>query len=70
MNPGMQKRRDNTTRYDFRSRNLSWRVEWRFMLDQEHNSSSTATATARAQSFGGGVANAQASAVAVSGRRK
>lgn len=28
--PGMKRRKDNTTRYDGKSRVLCWRVEWRF----------------------------------------
>lgn len=28
--PGMKKRRENTTRYDGKSKMLQWRVEWRF----------------------------------------
>lgn len=28
--PGMKKRRENTTRYDGKSKVLQWRVEWRF----------------------------------------
>jgi hypothetical protein len=43
---GMQRRRDNTTRYDFRTRTLSWRVEWRFLVDPDHISSTTAVAAA------------------------
>jgi hypothetical protein len=30
MPPGMQRRQSNSTRYDYRNRKLTWRVEWRF----------------------------------------
>lgn len=34
--PGMKKRKENTTRYDGKSKVLQWRVEWRFqMIDSE-----------------------------------
>jgi hypothetical protein len=30
MMPGMARRRNNTSRYDPRTRKLMWRVEWKF----------------------------------------
>jgi hypothetical protein len=33
--PGMKKRKDNTTRYDNKSKILNWRVEWRVRQDDD-----------------------------------
>jgi hypothetical protein len=60
MPPGMQRRQCNSTRYDYRNRKLTWRLQWRFpaaaaVVGQSEQSSSSeqaaaATAVATAQS--------------------